>query len=66
MNEEETQGAGGTKYAINSPAGKSFISKMGISLIYVVFNKLVVTALKFTPVVLAHHIPYKTQRDGRM
>jgi len=31
-----------------------------------VFNKIVVTALKFTPVVLAHHIPFKTQPSGKM
>lgn len=24
-----------------------------------VFNKLIVTSLKYTPVVLAHHCPYK-------
>jgi len=31
-----------------------------------VFNKIVVTALKFTPVVVAHHIPFKTVAGGRM
>ncbi|KAL0952733.1 hypothetical protein HGRIS_006964 [Hohenbuehelia grisea] len=30
-----------------------------------VYNKLVVTALKYTPVVLEHHLPYKTLPDGR-
>ncbi|KAF9234590.1 Noc2-domain-containing protein [Melanogaster broomeanus] len=29
------------------------------------YNKLVTTALKFTPVVLAHHIPYKTLPNGK-
>ena len=31
-----------------------------------VFNKLVITALKFAPVVIAHHLPFKTLQDGRM
>ncbi|KAI0030854.1 Noc2-domain-containing protein [Vararia minispora EC-137] len=30
-----------------------------------VFNKLVTTALSYTPVVLAHHVPYKTFPDGK-
>lgn len=31
-----------------------------------VFNKLVVTAFKYTPVVLEHHIPYKTLANGKL
>ena len=31
-----------------------------------VFNKVVTTALKYTPVVLDHHIPYKELQDGRL
>lgn len=31
-----------------------------------VFNKVVTTALKYTPVVLDHHIPYKELPDGRL
>lgn len=31
-----------------------------------VFNRLVITALKFTPVVLAAHMPYKTLPNGRI
>lgn len=31
-----------------------------------VFNKLVITALKFTPMVVAHHIPYKTLPGGKL
>lgn len=31
-----------------------------------VFNKLVVTSLKYTPMVLKHHIPYKELPDGRL
>lgn len=52
MNEDDgEQGAGlDTKYTIPSAA---------------VFNQLVVTALKFTPVVLAAHVPYKTLPNGR-
>ncbi|KAH7909312.1 Noc2-domain-containing protein [Hygrophoropsis aurantiaca] len=30
-----------------------------------VYNKLITTALKYTPVVLNHHIPYKTQSNGK-
>ncbi|KAF8797686.1 Noc2-domain-containing protein [Phlegmacium glaucopus] len=30
-----------------------------------VYNKLVVTALKYTPVVLEHHVPYKTLHNGK-
>jgi nucleolar complex protein 2 len=53
MNEEDTnEGSGSyTKYTIDSPQ---------------IFNKLVVTALKFTPVVVAHHLPYKTFPTGRL
>lgn len=53
MNEDEgAQGEGlETKYTIPSAE---------------VFNKLVLTALKFTPVVLAHHLPYKTLPNGRV
>ncbi|EIW66183.1 hypothetical protein TREMEDRAFT_35338 [Tremella mesenterica DSM 1558] len=52
MNEDDAdQGSGrDTKYSIDSAA---------------VFNKLVITALKFTPVVLAHHMPYKALPNGR-
>lgn len=31
-----------------------------------VYNKLVVTALRYTPVVLHHHIPYKTLHSGKI
>jgi nucleolar complex protein 2 len=53
MNEDEgEQGTGlDLRYTIPSAA---------------VFNRLVVTALKFTPVVLAHHKPYKTLPNGRI
>lgn len=53
MNEDEgAQGEGlETKYTIPSAE---------------VFNKLVLTALKFTPVVLSHHLPYKTLPNGRV
>ncbi|KAF5326414.1 hypothetical protein D9611_000950 [Ephemerocybe angulata] len=30
-----------------------------------VYNKLLVTSFKYTPVVLEHHIPYKTQANGK-
>ncbi|KAK4684424.1 nucleolar complex protein 2, partial [Tremellales sp. Uapishka_1] len=53
MNEEENeQGTGSdTKYTIDSAQ---------------VFNKLVLTALKFTPVVVGHHLPYRTLANGRI
>ncbi|CAD6587230.1 MAG: Nucleolar Complex 2 protein, partial [Tremellales sp. Tagirdzhanova-0007] len=53
MSEDDAdQGTGrDTKYSIDSAQ---------------VFNKLVVTALKFTPVVIAHHLPFKTVQDGRL
>ncbi|WWC87628.1 uncharacterized protein L201_002518 [Kwoniella dendrophila CBS 6074] len=53
MNEDDgDQGSGlDTKYSIDSAQ---------------VFNKLVVTALKYTPVVVAHHFPYKTLANGRI
>lgn len=31
-----------------------------------VYNKLVVTALRYSPVVLAHHVPYKTLQSGKL
>ena len=31
-----------------------------------VYNKVVTTALNYTPVILAHHCPYKTLPDGRL
>ncbi|KAG8687420.1 Nucleolar Complex 2 protein [Ceratobasidium sp. 395] len=31
----------------------------------VVFNKLVTTALKYTPIIAAHHMPYKTLPSGK-
>ena len=30
-----------------------------------VFDKVVTTALKYTPMVLDHHIPYRALNDGR-
>lgn len=53
MNEDEGEQGDGleTKYTIPSAE---------------VFNRLVLTALKFTPVVLAHHLPYKTLPNGRI
>lgn len=32
----------------------------------VIFNKLVVTALKYTPLVLNHHVPVKEQANGKV
>lgn len=33
---------------------------------WTVYNKLVTTVLRYTPVVLEHHIPYKTLSNGKM
>ena len=33
---------------------------------YAVFNKLVTTALKYTPIIAAHHMPYKTLANGKL
>ena len=30
------------------------------------YNKLVTTVLRYTPVVLGHHVPYKTLSNGKM
>ncbi|WWD16856.1 hypothetical protein CI109_101288 [Kwoniella shandongensis] len=53
MNEDDgEQGTGlDTKYTIDSAQ---------------VFNKLVVTALKYTPVVVGYHVPYKTLANGKV
>ena len=37
-----------------------------ITLAYSVYNKLVTTALRYTPIVLAHHVPYKMLPSGKM
>ncbi|TFK29081.1 Noc2-domain-containing protein [Coprinopsis marcescibilis] len=31
----------------------------------IVYNKLVVTSLRYTPIILEHHVPYKTQANGK-
>jgi len=31
-----------------------------------VYNKLVITTLRYTPVVLEHHAPYKTLGNGKL
>ena len=35
-------------------------------LLILVYNKLVTTALRYTPVVLEHHCPYRTQQNGKV
>jgi len=52
MNDDDDESSSQKQhYAINSPS---------------VYNKLVVTALRYTPVVLQHHIPYKTLASGKI
>lgn len=31
----------------------------------VIFNKVIVAALKYTPLVLSHHVPWKEMNNGR-
>jgi len=31
-----------------------------------VYNKLITTTLKYTPIVLLHHVPYKELANGRL
>ncbi|KAG8908846.1 Nucleolar Complex 2 protein [Tulasnella sp. 403] len=61
----ETTGADG--YKIESPEGRRAVPNVvTVALIHpAVFNKLVTTALKYTPIVLKYHIPYKELPDGR-
>ena len=42
------------------------VIEIWIELTRLVFNKIVITALKFTPVVVAHHLPYRTLPNGKM
>ncbi|EJT97184.1 Noc2-domain-containing protein [Dacryopinax primogenitus] len=47
---------------MNEEDGTQYAYSIGSSAVY---NKLVVTALKYTSIVLSHHLPYKTLPDGR-
>lgn len=64
MNEEDVE----LSWTIDSSKGPS--SWLSIRVVFlictVVFNKVVTTALKYTPVILDHHIPYKSLADGRL
>jgi nucleolar complex protein 2 len=51
MNDDDDSNSQKMHYSINNPS---------------VYNKLVVTALRYTPVVLQHHIPYKTLPSGKI
>ena len=80
--DDANQGSGrDTKFSIDSAQGNSastfclYCSAIAFSACHptiltdprvTVFNKLVVTALKFTPVVVGHHLPFKTLLTGRM
>lgn len=67
MNEEDAEQGSGrdVKYTIDSAQGELFCPSLHNELT-AVFNKIVITALKFTPVVVAHHIPYRTGPTGKM
>jgi nucleolar complex protein 2 len=64
MNEEGE----GMVWSIDSSTGQYFVAcsvKARLTLL-VVYSKVVTTALRYTPVVLEHHVPYKTLSDGRL
>ena len=62
MNEEDQVVA----WAIDSASGKlDQCSDECATDAYVVYNKLVVTTLRYTPIVLNHHVPYKTLANGK-
>lgn len=65
MNEEDKVLA----WTIDSPAGVTFLMIfLGLRLYSwnAVYDKLVKTALRYTPVILEHHVPYKTLPNGRL
>jgi nucleolar complex protein 2 len=54
-------------WRIDSPASKPLQqSLIFTNACLAVFRKLVVTALRYTPVILDHHIPYKTLPNGKL
>lgn len=59
-----------TRFKVDSALGEwDRVNALSICLTYchsAVFNKLILTALKFTPVVLAKHIPFKELPSGRL
>lgn len=59
-----------TRFKVDSALGEwDRVNALTICLTYrhsAVFNKLILTALKFTPVVLAKHIPFKELPSGRL
>jgi hypothetical protein len=77
MNEDDSEETVPTKYVVESSLGE-YWQKAGVNKekwrlaadyllrSNAVFNKLVLTALKFTPVVLAKHMPYKVTSHGRL
>jgi nucleolar complex protein 2 len=62
MNEEDKVLA----WSIDSPAGASRVSCFWLNSRNTVYDKLVRTALRYTPVVLEHHVPYKSLPGGRL
>ncbi|GAB1525466.1 Nucleolar Complex 2 protein [Rhizoctonia solani] len=58
MNDEEVE----TRWKIDSAAGKHISTYFMLvqTDMKTVFNKLVTTTLKYTPIIAAHHAPYKT------
>lgn len=62
MNEDDQVVA----WAIDSASGKfTQCFRRIVTDTYSVYNKLVVTTLRYTPVVLNHHVPYKTLANGK-
>ena len=55
-------------WKIDDPEGRSDLN-VSLSLVltaFTVFNKLVVTTLKYTPIVIEHHAPIKVLASGKM
>lgn len=68
MKEDDEHGAKGG-WRIEEATGAPFVAALLLFLKpgrHPVFNKLVVTAFKYTPVVLEHHIPYKVLPGGKL
>jgi len=64
MNEDDQSVA----WSINSNSGLTLSLSIGIGflILFLVYNKLVNTALRYTPIVLEHHVPYKILPNGTL
>jgi len=64
MNEDDQSVA----WSINSHSGLTFSLSIGVKflILFLVYNKLINTALRYTPIVLEYHVPYKILPNGRL